>query len=125
MQKNESKMRALHVIQKIMSRPDSAEVFQRFDVDGDGTVERSELAQGLKQIGEKVSDGDLDAMMELMDVDGDGTIDYRCEQPANQPTALGLSAAMRPSRFGNRSHPTQLWIGAHRRLYLCLGAGSL
>jgi hypothetical protein len=31
-------------------------VCRRFDVDNDGTVERDELAQGLKAIGEKVSE---------------------------------------------------------------------
>ena len=45
MMANESKMRALHIIQKIMSRPDSADVFKRFDIDGDGTVDRGELKQ--------------------------------------------------------------------------------
>ena len=33
--------------------------------------------QGLRQIGETISELDLDAMMGLMDVDGDGSIDYR------------------------------------------------
>jgi len=28
-----------------MSRPDSADVFKRFDIDGDGTVDRGELKQ--------------------------------------------------------------------------------
>ena len=48
MMANESKMRALHIIQKIMSRPDSADVFKRFDIDGDGTVDRGELKQVTK-----------------------------------------------------------------------------
>ena len=32
------KLSALHALQKLMARPDAAEVFKQFDTDGDGTV---------------------------------------------------------------------------------------
>ena len=70
------KLKALHALQKLMSRPDAAEVFQKFDTDGDGTVDRHELGKGMAQIGYRVSEEELDEIMRLCDKDGDGTCDY-------------------------------------------------
>jgi len=32
------KLKALHALQKLMARPDAAEVFKKFDTDGDGAL---------------------------------------------------------------------------------------
>ena len=71
-----SSSRALHLLQKLMSRPDGAELFVEFDIDGDGTVSREELKLGYAKLGEDLSEDDLDAIMSLVDRDGDGEMDY-------------------------------------------------
>jgi hypothetical protein len=37
-QKMSGSVRAVHCLQKLMGRPDSADLFEEFDLDGDGTV---------------------------------------------------------------------------------------
>ena len=74
--KGDVKLAALHALQKLMSRPDAADVFKRFDTDGDGTVDKHELGKGMAQIGNPVSDEELDVIMALCDKDGDGSCDY-------------------------------------------------
>eukprot|EP01052_Picozoa_sp_SAG31_P051449 SAG31_NODE_12219_length_958_cov_0.926659_2_plen_70_part_01 len=64
-------------MQKLASRPDSAELFKEFDTDGDGSIDREELRYGFAKFGERLSDTDLDAIMALADGDGDGEMDYR------------------------------------------------
>ena len=59
-----------------MGRPDGAELFVEFDIDGDGTVSREELKLGYAKLGEDMSEDDLDAIMSLVDRDGDGEMDY-------------------------------------------------
>jgi hypothetical protein len=68
--------RALHLLQKLMCRPDGAQLFLEFDTDGDGTVSREELKEGYAKIGEHLSEEDMDAIMALVDQDGDGAIGY-------------------------------------------------
>ena len=71
-----SSSRALHLLQKLMCRPDGAQLFSEFDTDGDGTVSKEELREGFAKIGEHLSEEDMDAIMGLVDQDGDGTIGY-------------------------------------------------
>ena len=74
-QRLDGSVRALHCIQKLMGRPDGADIFQEFDTDGDGQISREELRAGFAKIGEELSEADIDAIMTLADTDGDGTID--------------------------------------------------
>merc|ERR1719264_643324 len=48
--------------------------FKRFDRNGDGALEKSELCDALKSSGESYSDVEVDAIFSLGDVDGDGEI---------------------------------------------------
>merc|ERR1712106_1027048 len=48
--------------------------FKRFDRDGDGALEKDELAGALKSSGESYSDVEVDAIFSLGDIDGDGEI---------------------------------------------------
>jgi hypothetical protein len=68
--------RALHLLQKLMCRPDGAQLFLEFDTDRDGEVSRAELKEGYAKIGEHLSEDDMDAIMALVDQDGSGTIGY-------------------------------------------------
>ena len=72
----EEQSTALHCLQKLMARPDAAAVFQGFDTDGDGTVSRAELQEGLRKMNLTLTEVQMDAMMALVDEDGDGSVDY-------------------------------------------------
>eukprot|EP00091_Calanus_sinicus_P017362 TRINITY_DN37517_c0_g1_i1.p1 TRINITY_DN37517_c0_g1~~TRINITY_DN37517_c0_g1_i1.p1 ORF type:complete len:123 (-),score=45.75 TRINITY_DN37517_c0_g1_i1:344-712(-) len=48
--------------------------FKRFDRNGDGALEKDELAAALKSSGESYTDVEVTAIFSLGDVDGDGEI---------------------------------------------------
>merc|ERR1711920_165844 len=51
--------------------------FQQFDANGDGIVERADLASVLRNLEPgKWSDGDVDAILTAFDKNGDGRIQY-------------------------------------------------
>lgn len=52
------------------------DAFKVFDADGSGTISRKELKKLMKQLGQKLSDQELDAMMEEVDTDKSGEIDF-------------------------------------------------
>jgi calcium-dependent protein kinase len=51
-----------------------ARAFAAFDVDGDGSITRDELAKGLAAAG--VTGEEIDGIVADADADGDGLIDY-------------------------------------------------
>jgi calmodulin len=52
------------------------DAFKVFDADGSGTISRSELKKLMKSLGQKLSDAELDAMMDEVDTDKSGEIDF-------------------------------------------------
>lgn len=52
------------------------DAFKVFDADSSGTISRKELKKLMKQLGQKLSDQELDAMMEEVDTDKSGEIDF-------------------------------------------------
>ncbi|XP_034947162.1 calcyphosin-like protein [Chelonus insularis] len=50
-------------------------VFRRMDDDGNKQLSKEELANGLKEIGFELEDGELDEIMSKLDTDGSGSID--------------------------------------------------
>ena len=52
------------------------EVWQVFDQDGSGSIERDELELVLNKLGLKPSEAEMQELIEEIDKDGDGTIDY-------------------------------------------------
>ena len=72
---NEAKLRALHCVNKLNSRDDTAEILREFDTDRSGTVSRQELQIGLQRMGEHLNALEVDELMALLDRDGDGTVD--------------------------------------------------
>jgi calmodulin len=52
------------------------EVFSMFDVDGDGTIDSSELENVLKDLGTPACGSELQELMSAVDVDGNGVIDF-------------------------------------------------
>ena len=52
------------------------EAFRVFDKDGDGYISAVELKVVMMNLGEKLSDAEVDDMLKEADTDGDGRIDY-------------------------------------------------
>jgi calmodulin len=52
------------------------DAFKVFDSDGSGSISKSEVKKLLKQLGQNLSDAELDAMMDEVDTDGNGEIDF-------------------------------------------------
>merc|ERR1712115_141311 len=52
------------------------EAFKVFDKDGDGFISAGELRVSMTNLGEKLSDQEVDEMIREADVDGDGQINY-------------------------------------------------
>ena len=50
--------------------------FQMFDRDGNGLIDRDELKLVMQELGEKLSEEDIDEMIEEADTNNDGFIDY-------------------------------------------------
>ena len=53
------------------------EAFSVFDQDGDGFINARELKQVMANLGENLSDEDIDAMVKEADKDGDGKINFK------------------------------------------------
>ena len=55
---------------------DVRQAFRMFDRDCSGTVNAQELRHVMMNLGEKLSEDEVDEMMREADVDGDGEINY-------------------------------------------------
>ena len=51
-----------------------------FDIDGNGLIDQLELRETMRNLGEELSDRDLQAMMTVADMNRDGKIDYEGER---------------------------------------------
>ena len=68
------------IIHKLRENQDTEEVraaFKVIDQNGDGKITPAEFKGTMKNIGLKLSDGQLSVMIEQADVNGDGVIDYK------------------------------------------------
>ena len=52
------------------------EMFDKADTGGEGSLDREELKQLMKELGRDMADHELDTAMQLMDEDGGGTVDF-------------------------------------------------
>ena len=52
------------------------DAFKVFDSDGNGSISKSELKRLMSNLGQRLSDAELDAMMGEVDIDGNGEIDF-------------------------------------------------
>lgn len=76
---NKLKKVALKVVAENLSEEEIIglkEMFRSMDTDNSGTITLSELKDGLRKWGAKLSDSEATQLMESADVDGNGTIDY-------------------------------------------------
>lgn len=54
----------------------SFQAFYVFDKDGDGKISAEELKHVMLNLGEKLTDEELDEMIKEADIDGDGEVNY-------------------------------------------------
>ena len=66
-----SKFRAVHKTTK-----DVQNAFKKFDIDGDGSIDRSEMTKALTSGGQSFTQQEIDALFNAADVNRDGTVDY-------------------------------------------------
>jgi Ca2+-binding EF-hand superfamily protein len=52
------------------------EAFQMFDRDNNGIITRTEIKQAMHELGEEMSDADVDHMIREADLNGDWQLDY-------------------------------------------------
>lgn len=52
------------------------QMFKGMDTDNSGTITLEELKQGLSKSGTKLTESEVQQLMEAADADGNGTIDY-------------------------------------------------
>jgi len=60
----------------LSSEDEMRAAFRVFDLDGDGLIDAEELRLTMSQLGETVTDADVDAMIRSVDRNNDGKVDY-------------------------------------------------
>ncbi|CAN6317209.1 unnamed protein product [Urochloa humidicola] len=76
---NKLKKKAMRVIAEHLSVEEVEvirDMFALMDVDGDGRVTLQELKAGLKKVGSKLAEPEMELLMEAADVNGNGYLDY-------------------------------------------------
>lgn len=61
---------------EIKEMKEITDAFKMFDRNGDGVISAGELRQVMTNMGQKLSDKDVDSMIKEADMDGDGQINY-------------------------------------------------
>jgi len=56
--------------------PGIREAFRTFDQDGNGLISAAELRHAMTNLGEKLTDDEVDEMIREADIDGDGQVSY-------------------------------------------------
>ncbi|CAL1268506.1 unnamed protein product [Larinioides sclopetarius] len=64
-------------LQESDSETELHEAFRVFDKNGDGFISPGELRQVMTNLGEKLSDEEVEDMIKEADLDGDGLVNYK------------------------------------------------
>lgn len=67
------------------------EAFKIFDKNSDGLISAAEMQEGLRNLGEDVSDNDMDLIFESLDKNKDGSISYEGQMKISHPLTLKYS----------------------------------
>ena len=68
------------------------QAFRVFDKDGNGFISAAELRHVMTNLGEKLTDEEVDEMMKQADIDGDGQVNYEGEISSQYSHQMMLSA---------------------------------
>lgn len=66
------------------SEEEIREAFRVFDKDGNGFISAAELRHVMTNLGEKLTDEEVDEMIREADIDGDGQVNYEGKQNASR-----------------------------------------
>uniref|UniRef100_A0A8C9J956 Calmodulin 2 n=1 Tax=Piliocolobus tephrosceles TaxID=591936 RepID=A0A8C9J956_9PRIM len=86
------------------SEEEIREAFRVFDKDGNGYISAAELRHVMTNLGEKLTDEEVDEMIREADIDGDGQVNYEGES--------------RPGLISRTRRESQLQVRAPRSLVL-------
>ena len=92
------------------SEEEIREAFRVFDKDGNGFISAAELRHVMTNLGEKLTDEEVDEMIREADIDGDGQINYEGKWGGRQ-TGPGIRSTARSQSIGVR--------GGQRRRGMC------
>jgi calmodulin len=81
------------------SEEEIREAFRVFDKDGNGFISAAELRHVMTNLGEKLTDEEVDEMIREADIDGDGQVNYE-GRAVWQPQACSTNAQPRLSNLG-------------------------
>lgn len=56
------------------------EAFDLFDVNGNGYITKDELVKAMKNVGENLSDGEINSMIRNADLNSDGQVSFEGEE---------------------------------------------
>ena len=72
----EAQLTALHALKQLTGSAQAATILERFDSNRDGRITQAELQDGLRQLGEQLSDAEMAELMSFVDQDGSGAVEY-------------------------------------------------
>ena len=80
------------------SEEEIREAFRVFDKDGNGFISAAELRHVMTNLGEKLTDEEVDEMIREADIDGDGQVNYEGEKCSQKsPVACTFLTCPTPS----------------------------
>jgi hypothetical protein len=103
-------------LRKSERRRDRFEViFRRYDVDGSGTIDTGELQLILEEVGQTVSDNEIEELMKEIDADNSGEIDFeefmQAVEKSNSRTFDEMNKAIEERVFGKQTNTRELLPG--------------
>ncbi|KAJ7307532.1 hypothetical protein JRQ81_009557 [Phrynocephalus forsythii] len=94
------------------SEEEIREAFRVFDKDGNGYISAAELRHVMTNLGEKLTDEEVDEMIREADIDGDGQVNYEGERPQKPFREVWVSVAVREAHLGCK-RPISFEFWAH------------
>ena len=87
------------------SEEEILEAFKVFDKDGNGFISAAELRHVMTNLGEKLTDEEVDEMIREADIDGDGQINYEEFVKVTSPPSDSWYVCR-----GSPAYMTDLWL---------------